>query len=298
MLDVRRLRVFRAVAASGSVQAAALNLGYTSSAISQQLGALQKETGLTLVQRSGRGITLTAAGRVLAAESEELMGSLGRLGTLVDDLREGRSTGLSINCFASAGQVWMPRVAKVLSREFPHALVTFNLNELADAPTRPDLDIRPEAMDAAPTRVPGYTRTVLHEEGYYVALPRRHPRAGDAEVSLASIAQEPWIDNDRSESTCSKILARACRAAGFSPRFVARCDDHYTAVAFVAAGVGVTALPQLALVKVPPQVVCARLVDPVPQRRIVAMVRDDLGSAPLAARALDLLREAAGSLEE
>src|SRR3982751_6317384 len=103
MLDIQRLRVFRAVVASGSVQAAADHLGYTPSAVSQSLTTLQRETGLVLFEK---------AGRVLAAESEEVMGSLSRLGGVVDHLREGRTGTLSIGSFASAAQFWLPRVAK------------------------------------------------------------------------------------------------------------------------------------------------------------------------------------------
>jgi DNA-binding transcriptional LysR family regulator len=102
MLDVQRLRVFRAVVASGSVQAAADHLGYTPSAISQHLTALQRETGLVLFEKAGRGIAPTPTAKVLAAESDELMGSLTRLGGVVDGLREGRSGSVTIGTFDSA----------------------------------------------------------------------------------------------------------------------------------------------------------------------------------------------------
>src|ERR1700742_2273853 len=106
MIDVQRLRVFRAVVASGSVQAAAEHLGYTPSAVSQQLSALQRETGRTLFEKDGRGIAPTAPAKVLAAESEELMGSLSRLGGVVEHLRDGYSGSLAIGTFSSAAQMW------------------------------------------------------------------------------------------------------------------------------------------------------------------------------------------------
>src|SRR5690349_3290956 len=95
MIDVQRLRVLRAVAASGSAQAASEHLGYTPSAVSQPLEALQRETGLVLFEKAGRGIAPTASAKVLAAESDELMESLNRLGGVVDHLREGRSGSLT-----------------------------------------------------------------------------------------------------------------------------------------------------------------------------------------------------------
>src|SRR5690349_7462778 len=112
MLDPHRLRVFRSVVASGSVQAAADNLGLTSSAVSQHLAALQKETGLTLFQRVGRGIAPTEAALVLDAQSDEVMSQWNRLDQVVTDLRDGRSGRLSIGYFSSAGATWMPSLVK------------------------------------------------------------------------------------------------------------------------------------------------------------------------------------------
>ncbi len=298
VLDVNRLRVFRAVVASGSVGAAAGHLGYTPSAVSQQISALQRETGLTLFERSGRGISPTAAGRVLAGESDEAMSALARLTTLVDDLRDGRSLGLSIGCFSSVGQIWMPPVAKALGEEFPDALVTLYLNELPDpSPSyRPEIDVQAEAVGAAPRRIPGYGRRLLHEEGYHLVMPRGHPLGELDRIPLAQTAGESWINSEHSDSTCGRIVDEAFRAVGVTPRYVARCEDHYTAVALVAAGVGVTMLPQLALVRATDDVVCRPLVDPQPRRNIVAFVRDGAESSPVATRALELLHEAAAGV--
>src|ERR1700761_7536676 len=112
MIDVQRLRGFRAVVASGSVQAAADHLGFTPSAVSQHLSALQRETGLVLFEKAGRGIAPTPAAQVLATESDEVMGSLSRLGGLVDHLREGRTGTVTIGTFDSAAQSWLPHVAQ------------------------------------------------------------------------------------------------------------------------------------------------------------------------------------------
>src|SRR5262245_13222212 len=108
MLDVHRLRVFRSVVATGSINAAASNLGYTPSAISQQLAALQRETGLALVARAGRGIQPTAAGLALVSEIDEVLHRLGGVESLVADLRDGRHGSLSICYFPSVGSAWMP----------------------------------------------------------------------------------------------------------------------------------------------------------------------------------------------
>ncbi len=299
MLDVQRLRVFRAVVASGSVQAAADHLGYTPSAVSQHLTALQRETGLVLFEKAGRGIAPTPTAKVLAAESDEVMGSLTRLGGVVNDLREGRSGTVTIGTFDSAAQSWLPYVAQGLQRDFPDVVLELSLDELGTAgqasPTRRDIEVVNEAVGDAGTERAGYSRLVLSEEGYCVVAPTGHPlleqHAGA--VPMAALTDVPIVDNDFHHTGCARIISNACEAAGFTPRFAARSDDHHTALAFVAGGVGVTILPDLAVPEDMPGVDSRRLVNPTPRRRIVAHVRDGAAAAPPVGRAVELLREAA-----
>jgi DNA-binding transcriptional LysR family regulator len=297
MIDIQRLRVFRAVVASGSVQAAADHLGYTPSAVSQQISALQRETGLLLFEKAGRGIAPTATAKVLAAESEELMESVNRLGGVVDHLRDGRSGRLTIGAFSSAAQFWLPQVAKALRREFPDLVLDMSLNELGPEPanpTRRDLDITTEDADADGIERPGHSRHVLTEESYRVVAPRGHEllEEWDAQVPMAALAGQALIDNDYHGNSCTRIIGKACRAAGFAPRYVARSEDHHTALAFVAAGVGATILPRLAVPESMAGIDSRELVNPSPRRRIVVHVRDGAADAPPVVRALEILDEA------
>jgi DNA-binding transcriptional LysR family regulator len=298
MIDVQRLRVFRAVVASGSVQAAADHLGYTPSAVSQQISALQRETGLVLFEKAGRGISPTASAKVLAAESEEVMGSLSRLGGVVEHLRDGRSGSLVIGTFDSAAQMWLPHVALGLQQEFPDLVLELILDDLGNAgsaqPLRRDLDVTTELADAAPVERVGYERLVLVEESYRVAIPEGHEllEGYPGPVPMAALADVPMIDADFSDTGCAVIVRNACRAAGFSPRFVARSDDHHTALAFVAGRIGVTILPELAVDENLAGIVSRELVSPAPRRRVVASVRDSSASSPPVRRAVELLQEA------
>jgi DNA-binding transcriptional LysR family regulator len=299
MLDVQRLRVFRAVVASGSVQAAADHLGYTPSAVSQHLSALQRETGLVLFEKAGRGIAPTPAAQVLATESDEVMGSLSRLGGLVDHLREGRTGTLTIGTFDSAAQSWLPHVAQGLQRDYPDLVLEISIDELGNAgqrePSRRDIDLATEPADEALDERPGYHRYVLVEETYRVACPHGHPllEQYDGPVPMAALADLPMIDSDFSDTGCALIIRNACRAAGFSPRYVARSDDHHTALAFVAGRIGVTLLPALAVPDDLPGVDSRELVSPAPRRRIVAYVRDASAASAPVCSALQLLQEAA-----
>lgn len=295
MLDVNRLRVFRAVVANGSVHGAATQLGYTPSTVSQHITLLQRETGLTLFEKAGRGIVPTATGRLLAAESEEVMAGLARLTGVVDDIRGGRTGRLEIAAFASASQSWVPSVVGRLREDHPGVVVELALNEIAEDPARStaDIDVRTEEVGEPPTTLAGHCRRVLAEEDYVLVLPAGHRLADSAEVTLAELADEPWIRDDRHNSRCSAIIRRATAAAGVSPAYVARADDHHTAMAFVAAGVGVCVLPRLAGRAAPAGTVVVELADPRPQRRVVAFLRDAAETNPVALRALELLAEQA-----
>lgn len=300
MLDVNRIRVFRAVVASGSVQAAARHLGYTPSTISQHITALQRETGLTLFEKAGRGIVPTATGRLLAAESEELMVDLARLTGMVDDLRAGHTGGLEIASFSSAAQQWVPSVVRRLREEFPGLVVDLALNEsaLQQQGLRADIDIRVEETEVDVPETPGRCRRVLAEETYVCVVPRDHPLADRDEIGLADLVDEAWIRDDRVESMCTQIINRAAAAAGVTPNYVARSDDHHTAMAFVAAGVGVCVLPRLAALTAPTGTAVLDVREPAPRRRIVALLRDSSETNPAAQRAIDLLLEAARGVDE
>ncbi len=289
-IDVNRLRVLRAVIASGTVQAAANHLGYTPSAISQQLAALQRETGLTLFEKSGRGIAPTPAGLLLVERSDEVMEGLGRLDGLVDDLRDGRTGNVSIGTVASVGEWWIPSVAKALTENFPEVLLSVDLNEVPMATaTSYDIDVRSEDPADPPTSVRGYRRYVLATEPYVLLVPASHPLAGRGRVSTAELAGERWIDDDLHETNCSVIRNRAWRSAGFSPGYIARAADSHAGIAFVGAGVGILVLPRLAVGSAPSTVAVLDL-DPAPERRLVMHVREGSEANPAVACATEVLR--------
>lgn len=280
--------------ASGSVQGAATHLGYTPSAVSQHINQLQRETGLTLFEKAGRGISPTPTGRLLAQQSDDAMGALARLDNVVTDLRQGRTGSLSIACFSSAGEEWVPKLVAKLQREFKNVLITVDLNEHTEA-ARPecDLDIRTEDLSETPSHIKGYTRHQLTTESYVAVLPAAHPLAGRDEISMSDLADDPWVDDSDEDQTCGRILRRAIDKSGVSPRMVAVCQDHHTSFALVAAGIGVTLAPRLTLGALPRRAVAVPLSSPEIRRGIVVHVRDAAAGSPVTRRALELLHEIA-----
>jgi DNA-binding transcriptional LysR family regulator len=293
MLDVHRLRVFRAVVASGSVNAAATNLGYTASAVSQHVTALQRETGLTLLARSGRGIEPTAVGLALATEIDDVLARLGDVEAFVGDLRDGRTGSLSIAYFASVGSAWMPTVARTLLLQFPALRLELALrDDLGIGPgKRPDVQIV-----VAPDNFTGTREARAHhllDDPYVVILPPGHPLATSDEVELARLAPEHWIDNDVARGWCRRNLLEACQAAGFRPSFRVEAHDYPTAIDFVEAGIGITVLPRLGAIRLPPGLTTVPVTAPTPLRSIFALVQTAAESAPPARRALEALRDCA-----
>lgn len=285
------MRVFAAVVASGSVNHAAEYLGFTPSAVSQHVAALQRETGLQLIERSGRGIEPTATGRLLADEAAKTLERLSALDTFVTDLRAGRVGRLSISYFASAGAAWIPPVVATLGSEFPDLRLDLRLFELADeAQEPPDVEVFVE--DAVPEPARGYHTQPLLEEPYFVVLPAEHALATRDFVPLLELANERWVDNDFSRGACRQVVLDACASVGFTPGFHVETHDYTTAISFVAAGVGITLVPRLGIgASLPDVVVAVPVVDPTPTRRIVVRVRDSLRDNPAARRVISLLHD-------
>ena len=231
MLDPHRVRVFRSVVASGSVQAAADNLGLTSSAVSQHLAALQRETGLTLFQRVGRGIAPTEAALVLDAQTDEVMSQWGRVDQVVADLRDGRSGRLSIGYFASAGAAWMPSLVKRLTEEFPDLVLELVLNEVEQRRYRGPTSTSSSTRRTRPAeRLPADR---AHRGPVRRDRAARAPLAEEGDVALADLRGETWVSNDYPRSLGHRLVVAACSAAGFRPRFSVQAQDHYTAIGFV-----------------------------------------------------------------
>ena len=293
MLDLHRLRVFRAVVASGSVHAAAASLGYTPSAISQQVTTLQRETGLVLLARSGRGVEPTAMGLALAHRVDGVLESLGDVESLVADLRAGRTGSLSIAYFPSVGAAWMPYVARELLASFPDLRLDLELrDDLSTGPgQQPGMQILVAPPDFRGTR----TARAHHllDDPYVAVVPRTHDLAGAAEVPLAALAAERWIDNDFARGWCRQNLLDACQAAGFLPSFRMEAHDYPTAIAFVDAGIGITVMPRLGDARLPAGVTVVPVTAPTPVRAIHAVVQDAVADTPPATRALEILQACA-----
>src|ERR671930_373938 len=197
MLDVRRMRVLREVAARGSFSAAAESLDYTHSAISQQIAALEREAGTVLVERSARGIRLTDAGRALVEHADVILARLSDAEAELEAIAGLRGGRLRLAAFPSAGASIMPEAIARYRQRHPAVELTLEPAEPGPAVAKlraGEVDIalditaafRPEPND-------GVDRVHLLDDPMYVALPQGHPAAGKRNLKLEDLAEESWI---------------------------------------------------------------------------------------------------------
>ncbi|WP_371498076.1 LysR family transcriptional regulator [Kitasatospora sp. NBC_00374] len=295
MLDMRRMQVLRAVVTSGSVTAAARNLGYTPSAVSQQMAALEKEAGIGLLERTGRGVRPTEAGRLLTEYATVIGRHVAEAETALAELRAGRTGRVVIRYFATAGATMVAPAVAALRREQPGVQVELKLRDAEDSL----LDVKERRADVAlvvrprnKVSVDGIRFVHLADDRYVAVLPRSHRLAAKQALDLTDLADEPWVGSDQ-PGPCLDPVLDACGSAGFTPDFVVESGDYATAQGFVAAGLGVSLIPELGLGNRHPDVVVREVRNPEPRRAVYAAVRESSPVQPALRRLLDALRSAA-----
>ena len=301
MLDLRRLRVLRAVVRTGSVRAASVQLGYTPSAISQHVTALERETGTVLLEKAGRGIRPTDAARLLADVADEVLDRLADAEAALASLRAGRTGRLHLTSFPSAGASLVAPAVAAFRKGFPDVELVLGVaepDEALDALRAGEVDVavvvEAEGPDALP--VDDLVRVHRLDDDYSVLLPATHPLAGADDVDLADLAHEAWVGTASAPGHCQAAAIDACRAAGFTPSYAVQADEYPTTTGFVAAGLGVALAPSLALGFVQDRVVVKRVRGQQPVRHVYAAVRGARAGEAVVVGALEALRSAAGSL--
>jgi DNA-binding transcriptional LysR family regulator len=271
-LDLTRLRVLAAVARTGSVTAAARQLHYAQPSVSHHLARLEAEAGIPLLQRVGRGVRLTEAGRLLAARAEEILGRVDGARRELDALAGLRAGRARLAAFPSALATLVPAAMAALVRDHPGlgvGLVEAEPPEAVEALAAGDVDVALvfEHTDAVHARgiedLSRFEVTPVLDEPVHLVRPAGADgppgtgttsagttdsgSAGDGEhpvPSLAGLADADWIAGC---ARCRADLVARCAAAGFAPRIAFETDDYVAVQALVAAGTGISLLPELAV---------------------------------------------------
>ena len=300
MLDVRRLRILHAVSGYGSVTAAAAALGYSAPAVSQQLAALEREVGMRLTERAGRGIELTPAAAILVAHTDALLARLDAAESDLAALRDQVAGRVALAAFPSAGATIVPAAWAALARSAPQ--VQIDLTEMepdeslpavlrgqADVAVAHEYDLLPRPLD------PLFERRELAREPVLLVVPASSPlaRAPDRPVPLDSLAGQPFLA-PRGHTSGAELIQRTCARAGFVPRVVARATDFAVLLSLVAAGAGLTLVPELATYCLPEGVRLLPPAEPV-TRQLFTVSRRGGDRKPAVRVVLDALADAAQS---
>jgi len=296
MLNVSRLRVLTEVAYRGSFSAAADALSYTQSAVSQQIATLEAETGMTLLERHPRGVGLTAAGQTLVGHAEGILARLEAAEASMSAIAGLRGGRLRMASFPTAGATLMPLAIATFRSSYPDVELTLAEGEPEQIVPRlraGELDLALLFEFAGEAPLPqGTTRVELLQDPMYLALPREHPLAEDAQLRLRDLEREAWVQTSHS-SPCARHVVRCCHAAGFEPSVSFESDDYQTVQGLVAAGVGVALIPELALSVVREDIVIRALSPSPPVRRVIAATPAGARLVPAAPAMLAVLQDAA-----
>jgi DNA-binding transcriptional LysR family regulator len=289
MMDLAALRSLEAVQTHGSVVAAAQALGFTPSAVSQQIKRLERQSGVELLERVGRGVVLTGPGRVLVDQGGRIAAELERLEA---DLHAhaGEVTGdLTLVGFSTAMRGLIgPVVAELMGA---HPGLRLRLQELEPwdaiavvASGQADVALVHRWGDVV-LEIPDHLeRRIVHHDEAEVIVRADHRLAGRDHVSPHDLVEERWIATPEG-TICRQWLSRMYAGTGHLPRIEHTSMEFASHLALVSAGLGVALIPRLGRGQLPENLRAVRVRDPVPSRESIVLWRRSQGRSP-AVRAL------------
>lgn len=290
MLDARRLRLLSDLDRLGTIAAVAVVHAYTPSAVSQQLAALEREAGVALLQRSGRRVQFTAAGRVLVRHAAAVLGALEETTAALAAISSKPAGLVRIGAHPTAVRTVLPAALVQLGRDHPGLELSVSeldpiavpaalLDRRLDVGLLHDYDVVPAATDPALESVP------LLDETVHLAV------AADAPIgTLADTRDTEWI-LATAGTLCHEVAVRICRAAGFTPQARHHIDDFDAVLALVAAGQGIALVPELAAASKHP----VRLIAAPTRRRTRIGYRRGAAAHPAVTAVVTALRASAGA---
>ena len=299
MLDLRRLRLLREVHARGTIHAAAAALGYSTSAVSQQLGVLEREVGAPLLEKVGRNVRLTPAGLVLATRADRLLSDLEDVEAEVAEVVAGRLSGVvRVAAFQSAALRVVAPAVRALAATHPG--ITVEVTEAEVEQSAPalrlqhlDVVVGDEYEDQPRPVHDDLRRETLLREQIKLVLPQDHPAATDEQVELAGLSQMPWGACQPGTGHHHMHL-RVCRQLGGFEPIVRHTSDDFLILLELARATGSAALlPELVHAYEVPGVVVRSLAEGKVERHVYLLTRTS--ATPTIGAVADALRTAANA---
>jgi DNA-binding transcriptional LysR family regulator len=269
-LEMRHLLSLMAVVETGTFSKAAEQLGYTQSAISQQIATLERIVGTPLFERPGgpRPVRLTAAGEMLLTHARAVLARVSSAATDLRALASGEQGELRVGTLPSVGTKILPRLLGTFRAEWPGIQIVLRESrdsaELIHAVETSDIDVT--FIDIAPYETgPLEVRPLLDDPMVFLA-PAGAPEAGQRTVSIADVVHLPMIGTRN--PGCRQIIDAAFRQAPGSPRYVFRSDDHPTIQGLIGSGLAYAVLPLLTVDERDPNVAVIPIRPEPPPRRL------------------------------
>ena len=300
VLDVRRLRIFAAVAEGGSFTAAASALYLSQPAVSQQMAILEREAGVPLLERIPRGIRLTQAGELLAKRTSKLLAEMSRIEDELSRVGTGQQE-VHLGAFSTAGADLVPLAIRAYRECHPNVRIVLTPAHANDVIAQLhssriavglvwDYDFAPQATDCV------FDRVELLADPLRVVVPVDHAVAAEPAVALRDLAQEPWIVRAH-RPPYAQAFEQMCRLAGFEPRVAFRTDNYQAIQGLVAAGIGLGVVPRLSLAPRRRDVVALPMAAPAFSRRVAALAIPQAHRSSVVDDLLDVLRTTADLLD-
>ncbi|MCB5911613.1 LysR family transcriptional regulator [Streptomyces pinistramenti] len=302
MIEARHLRVLRAVAHTGSFSAAARELGCTQPAVSQQMKALEQSAGTPLLVRTGREMRLTQAGEALVRHAVGILAGLTAAEEEIAAIAGLRAGRVRLVSFPSGSSTLVPAALGAMRAAHPRTRVSLveaepphSIEMLRNGDCEIALAFRyPEVRGADPEAGAEWDDLVVRPilaDRLIGLVPTGHRLAAAGAAGFADLSDEPWIAGC---PRCRRHLVEVCESAGFTPRIDFATDDYPAVIGLVGAGLGVAALPELAVESVRPKGAKAVRLEPPVHREIVALTLPDLARVPAVDAMLDQLVSVAG----
>ena len=296
--DLRRLRMLRELEERRTVAAVATALGYTPSAISQQLGVLEKEVGVRLLQKAGRGVRLNDAGRLLSQHAGVLLAAADAAGADLASLTgEVRGTVRAGGLQSATRRLLIPAVARMRA-DFPH--VRLEISELELEQALPELRLGAldlvvsDEYDGHPRPRPaGLSFEPLHEEPLRLVLPAAHPcAAGGRPVAMTALRQDVWVASATGTGHHALVVGTCRSLGGYEPDLRHRSNDADVQLELVRTTGAVALMPALALPATDPALAVRDIAEAAVTRRLMIITRGS-PTAPALDAFLTAVREQA-----
>ncbi len=245
-MELHQLRYFCAIVDSGSFSRAAAQTHVSQPSLSQQIAKLEEELGVRLFDRLGRSVRLTSSGHTFMPRARAI---LRELETARGEVREGSAslTGtVTVGVIPTVAPYLLPPLLASFAKKYPHARVSVVEDITPLLLERVKAGVVDVALLALPVRGPQFESTAILSERMYAALPARHPLAKEQALSLEALEREPFLL--LRDGHCFRDAAMAaCQRARMDPQIVFESGQFSSILSMVAAGQGVSMVPEMAI---------------------------------------------------